>query len=316
MTAGRICPLNYRINLKDIKESTSTSCETIYIIGGLYGNWAALNTILQRKRQEEAENNSTITLLFNGDFNWLNSTRETFKSINQEVFKHLALKGNVECEIATPTQGAGCGCAYPDSILDQTVTHSNNIIKKLQKIAAYNQEIIAKLAELPSFLNVSVGELKITALHGDPDSIAGWGLGIDAMPPIGQNSKCISSWFTQTEADVFSCSHTCLPFIQDFDDRLVVNNGSAGMPNFKKNLSGIITRISTYKTNLPTLYGTKLKDCYIDAIAIDWNSEWDDWFIQHWPSGSPASSSYYSRFIDGPDFTIAQANRLNTTKKI
>ena len=311
MTAGRIHPLSYTINLNDIKDTPMKIVETVYIIGGLYGNWAALSHILKYKLIEEIEMKSNVTLLFNGDFNWLNVTNETFELINQTVLQHIALKGNIESELAAPTPNVGCGCAYPDSVEDEIVDRSNSMIQRLQQISSHFPLITNQLLQLPSFINLKIGSIKVTALHGDPESIAGWGLGIDAMPPIGQTNSKISEWFNYTGTKVFACSHTCIPFMQNFNQNLVVNNGAAGMPNFSDNLAGTITRISIHKTSLPILYGTKLSDCYIDALPIEWDYHWNDWFIKHWPDGSTGNISYANRFNFGTHFKLKQAIRLD-----
>ncbi|WDZ73181.1 hypothetical protein PWW31_06230 [Vibrio harveyi] len=53
MSKGRSCPNSYRINLNDIISSESTHMDTIYVIGGLYGNFEALKDIVKKKNIEE-----------------------------------------------------------------------------------------------------------------------------------------------------------------------------------------------------------------------------------------------------------------------
>lgn len=57
-----------------------------------------------------------------------------------------------------------------------------------------------------------------------------------------------------------ACTHTCLPMCQDFIDpetgnsHVVINNGSAGMGNFRQSPAGLLTRISS-TSHRNALYG-------------------------------------------------------------
>lgn len=52
-----------------------------------------------------------VTICFNGDFNWFNSDNEGFRDINLAVMRHQATQGNVEVELGSAQDSAGCGCA-------------------------------------------------------------------------------------------------------------------------------------------------------------------------------------------------------------
>ena len=109
MTPGRSCPLHYRYPASIFERAADVGAETIYVIGGLYGNMPALKAILDLAAAEPV----APTLIFNGDFNWFNVDAESFTTINREVLRHVALRGNVETGLAADND-AGCGCAYPD----------------------------------------------------------------------------------------------------------------------------------------------------------------------------------------------------------
>ena len=88
----------------------------------------------------------------------------------------------------------------------------------------------------------------------------------------------------------------------------MINNGAAGMPNFKGNRCGVITRIATTPSPHAPLYGVQRDGLHIDALAVDYDTEaFLARFIKRWPPGSPAYESYYNRIVDGPDFALAQA---------
>ena len=68
------------------------------------------------------------TLVFNGDFNWFDVDPDGFARLNARVLAHAALRGNVETELATDDERAGCGCAYPQWVGDAEVARSNEIV--------------------------------------------------------------------------------------------------------------------------------------------------------------------------------------------
>ena len=90
------------------------------------------------------------TVVFNGDFHWLDVDPEDFQTVSQAVLAHHATKGNVEAELATEESGedAGCGCAYPDYVGDDVVDRSNQIIGRLRATAARFPELMVRLASV------------------------------------------------------------------------------------------------------------------------------------------------------------------------
>ncbi|MFN5191150.1 MAG: hypothetical protein ACK5DL_08460, partial [Burkholderiales bacterium] len=117
MTPGRACPLHYRYSPSTFSRAADCVADTVYVIGGLYGNLPALEEILAIAAREVV----APTLVFNGDFHWFDVNAPTFAAINTEVLKHIALRGNVETELAPDADEAGCGCAYPDYVDDADV---------------------------------------------------------------------------------------------------------------------------------------------------------------------------------------------------
>ena len=131
MTEGRSCPLDYRYHPAALCENvTQVDEDVLYIIGGLYGNPFALDEIENMARAEERQGRR-VKLVFNGDFNWFNVSDELFRDINNRVLSHTASLGNVDYELATPSTGAGCGCAYPDFVDQGVVERSNQIMARL-----------------------------------------------------------------------------------------------------------------------------------------------------------------------------------------
>jgi hypothetical protein len=66
--AGRACPVHYRYSPAVFDRPPQFSARTAYIVGGLYGNHQALDTILAMV-QRERDQGGDVILIFNGDFN-------------------------------------------------------------------------------------------------------------------------------------------------------------------------------------------------------------------------------------------------------
>ena len=119
--AGRSCPLRYRYGAEALARLPAGAAETLYVVGGLYGNLPALETIEAMAAAEPGP----VSIVFNGDFNWFNVDDAGFAEINRRVLAHQATLGNVEAELGAAGDAAGCGCAYPDHVAGTVVERSN-----------------------------------------------------------------------------------------------------------------------------------------------------------------------------------------------
>lgn len=306
---GRSCPLAYRYPLQELMVAPQRlEADVLYVIGGLYGNPLALQHIEQMAAQERAAG-ARVHLLFNGDFNWFNVDRRSFNGINQRVLRHDAMAGNVEYELASPSDGAGCGCAYPDWVEEATVERSNRIIQKLQTVAAGFPRIRQQLAGLPRWRSLVFGGLKVLVLHGDPESLAGWKLSREALQQSPDSER--RDWLQQTGADLIICTHTCLPYLWPTSvsgrARLIANNGSAGMGNLQGDSAGLVVRVARQAPSWPEPAVTQLNGwrCSLTPVAFPL-SPWLRHFDRVWPAGSAASVSYRSRIVNGTDIQPSQ----------
>ena len=327
MTPDRACPLHYRYSPAVFKRAADLQAETSYVIGGLYGNRAALAEILTMAARETV----APTLVFNGDFNWFNVDADDFAAINTEVLKHVALRGNVETELAsTEENDAGCGCAYPDYVDDGDVARSNQIMQKMRETASAFPELSARLGSLPMHLVAQVGPdetKRFGIVHGDAESLAGWRFAHDSL-----HEPANTQWLFQVcdEAQLigFASSHTCLPTFRRFKTgdagdtgntsnaanttaqaRILINNGAAGMPNFSHTKYGLISRISIHPPGDDwTQYGNNIAGIYIDAMPVHYDAQlFQEKFLGNWPPGTPAHQSYFQRIVHGPNYAPPHA---------
>jgi predicted phosphodiesterase len=306
MTAGRTCPLDYRYDASIFREHASMATDTLYVVGGLYGNEPALDEVITMFERERG----TKHLVFNGDFNWFDIAPERYRRINESVLAYDAVRGNVETELGRTTGNTevGCGCCYPDFVDDGMVERSNAIMQRLRKSAVLFPQLQSDLARLPMWRRIDVGGARVAVIHGDPSSLAGWGLGIEALSEASGVDRA-ARWFDAANVDIFACTHTCLPLLRRIGTGVVVNNGAAGMPNFSAARYGIITRIAiTPSPCAMPLYGVEIESVMVEALAVAYDHErFLADFDAQWPANSPAAVSYRRRIVDGPDFALMTA---------
>ena len=297
---GRNCPLSYRYSPDVFRRSPEIEAETLYVIGGLYGNAVALDAVVDLAAQESP----APTLVFNGDFNWFDVDPGGFAALNARVLEHVALRGNVETELAADDDEAGCGCAYPEYVGDADVARSNAILGRLRDTARGFPALRARLGRLPMHAVAAVGGVRIAVVHGDAWSLAGWRFGEADLA-----EEAIERAFDAADVSVFASSHTCLPVTCRSSAGVVANNGAAGMPNFRGTRYGLVTRIST-AGRADALYGERLGPIVVEALAVRYDHDrWLAQFDRLWPAGSPAAVSYRKRITDGPGYEIARAVR-------
>jgi predicted phosphodiesterase len=303
---GRSCPADYRYGAGALAAPATLRFDSLWIAGGLYGNTFAMRRLEELFASEQGES----ALVFNGDFHWFDVAEEAFAEIERGVSMHSATRGNVETEIARPQAGAGCGCAYPEWVDDGDVARSNRIIERLKRTAQRTPGAAARLATLPMYRIAEVAGQRIAIVHGDADSLAGWGFSQEALATREGRETAIAA-LGAAGVQVFASSHTCLPVLQAFEGAgLIVNNGAAGMPNFADTQYGLATRISLVPHS-KALYRTRLGPLHVEAIPIDYDAaSWREAFLAQWPEGSDAHASYWRRITHGPRYLVDEAIRV------
>jgi hypothetical protein len=304
---GRACPPHYGYSPRVFARRPDLEAEALYVIGGLYGNPLALDEI-DRMAALEAQPPNRV---FNGDFHWFDAEPALFAAIQRRVLTHCALRGNVETEIASADDSAGCGCAYPESVPDVDVERSNLILARLRGVAAEVPGAAEQLARLPMHALAQVGPLRVGIVHGDAWSLAGWRFAHDHLhDPVHEQQ--LHAALALGAVDGYACSHTCAPALKAVGGGFVANNGAAGMACFAADAAGLLTRISVRP--LPVAlqglraFGLYERGVWIDALRIRFDLErWLERFDAIWPAGSPAAVSYRRRIVAGPGFTVAHA---------
>lgn len=308
---GRLCPTSYRYPPRVFDREPEIVADTLYVVGGLYGNLEALEAM----RSLAARESGPVSLVFNGDFHWFDVESGDFARVDREVFEHWALRGNVETEIASEDAGIGCGCAYPFDVSDAEVGRSNEILERLRATARAFPEMRETLARLPMHLVARVGAARIGIVHGDAASLAGWGFARDRLA-VPAHRRWVESAFRDARVDVFASTHTCLPALCEFDfgstRAVVANNGAAGMPNFAATRFGLVTRVACRAFEGPEkLHGLECRGVHVEAVKLAYDHQrWVKRFLASWGAGSAAHASYFGRIVDGPPLTLDAARPM------
>lgn len=310
MSPGRSCPLDYRYRASDIAHAPLPEglrgLETLYVVGGLYGNPEALAAVLAAFEAEPGGRRKA--LVFNGDFHWFDAEPDGFATVQAAVMRHWATRGNVETELAREQIGAaGCGCAYPDFVDSATVAHSNRIIERLHAAVPAGQRAV--LVALPPFLRAEVAGMAVGIVHGDAESLAGWGFSQEAFK-APEAVAAAGRACEDARVAVFASSHSCLPVLQGLGGgRWLANNGAAGMPNVAGQDFGLLTRLSRQPAR-DALVQVRSGALHLALCPIRFDPEaWWRRFESLWPPGSAAHDSYATRIRAGVAYPRGQILR-------
>ncbi|HBX56869.1 hypothetical protein [Pseudomonas sp. UBA2684] len=290
--AGRDCPLDYRLAADAFAAEPLFDCQSLYVVGGLYGNRQALAAVQQRLA---AEPNARV--VFNGDAHWFDRDPAIFQQIEQGLSTHLALRGNVETELGRAVEsGAGCGCAYPSSVDDALVERSNAIQLQLNSTVQGLPGMAERLAARPSTALVSVGGQRVAISHGDEQSLAGWSCSRESLSQPERQQR-LDAWLHATDLRVLATSHTCSAVALNLAHGALINNGAAGLPNFAGGRYGLLSRIAT-TPHAAALYRCQRDGLFIEALPLNYDhAAFLADFDRQWPAHSPAALSYRSRIL-------------------
>lgn len=292
MRAGRDCPLDYRLGREAYAGEPLFECDTLYVVGGLYGNRQALAALQRRLAAEPG-----AQAVFNGDAHWFDRDPLIFQAIEQGLNGHLALRGNVETELGrADDSGAGCGCAYPMSVEDAVVERSNAIQGLLADTVRSLPGMAEHLAARAATALICVGGQRVAISHGDEQSLAGWGCARESLAEPARQRQ-VDEWLAANELRVLATSHTCSAVALNLGHGALINNGAAGLPNFAGGRYGLISRIAT-TPHAAALYRCQRDGLFIEALPLNYDhAAFLADFDRQWPAASPAALSYRARVL-------------------
>lgn len=306
--AGRACPVDYHLSESIFAADSQVSCDTLYVVGGLYGNPFALDAIEEMVAAEEAAGRDVLVVL-NGDIHWFDKTAENFLALERRLDRPrwIPLVGNVEAELRRQEDiGVGCGCAYPACTSDASVSRSNRIHRMLSIAVHEHPECKEPLIGRAAAMTVDVAGEKVGITHGDEKLIGGWGCSRDSLQdPLRQDE--LSQFMDRNGIGVFATTHTCAAVGIELEHGLMINNGAAGLPNFEGQRFGILTRIAATPAG-ESVFGARRGDLYVDAVPVRYDHDaYLAWFDELWARLSPAAISYRGRIVNGDAARISEA---------
>lgn len=296
---GRNCSLDYFLDRNWTEKSNKLFRDAIYVVGGLYGNYEALKTIKKIIKEDNER-----FLAFNGDVHWFDININDFLKIEVtlEMQGCRLMMGNVEYELLSKDDTFGCGCNYSELVEDDFVMHSN-IIHSIMKKNLMGQDILEKIKLRPRAKVYNLFDKKIAITHGDEKNMAGWKCSRDDLS-YKKRQEELFNWMNDNNIDILATSHTCLPALLRINNKIIINNGAAGMANVKGESFGLISRIGN-KPHSQAIISEKIDDVYVELVKVDFSLlDFLEWFDKVWPKGTAANVSYRSRITNGTDLEV------------
>lgn len=306
--AGRACPVDYRLDQRIWSSEISDDhvFDTLYVAGGLYGNPFAATRLIEMLEAEKSRlgEGGRAGMVFNGDMHWFDRTIEDFRRIEEMASPYITLLGNVEAEVRRRNDvGVGCGCAYPDCTDDASVSRSNRIHNIMKREIRPHEDMLSLLDNRDTHMLARVGECTVGITHGDEKLLGGWDCALEQLEDVLRQAE-LSDFMDMNGIDIMATTHTCAAVSARLASGIVINNGSCGLPTFKGQNFGIVTRISVLPCD-DAVYRAEYKGLYVEAVPVRYDHDaYLEWFDGLWPVNSPAEVSYRDRIINGPNAYI------------
>ena len=276
------------------------AADMLYVVGGLYGNLAALDAIerlAQRASARPSPSCSTATST--------GSTRNPPGSPRSiAASASVAIRGNVETEIARATTSAPAAAApirnTSTTIPCRARTRSSTMLRAARAGDARS------LAGCRCISSRAVGDLRVGIVHGDAAGARRLALRARCARRSGATPDGSTDVRRASGIDVFASTHTCLAALRDFDlpgGRLtVINNGAAGMPNFRGTTFGAdLAHRDRALAPCAALRRSRATACSSTRSPSPTTRQPSATrFLARWPEGSPAHASYFRRIVEGP----------------
>ncbi|MDP3814466.1 hypothetical protein [Pseudomonas sp.] len=291
MRAGHDCPPDYRLASDAFAGAPLFDCQSLYVVGGLYGNRQALAALQKRLAAEPG-----ARLVFNGAAHGFDRDPEIFQQIELGLSAHLALRGHLETELGRATDSGAGGCAYPITVDKAVVERSNTIQAELKNTVQGLPGMAERLAARPSTALVRVAGQRVAISPGDELSLAGWGCSRESLSePVRQQQ--LDHWFAAQNVRVLATSHSCAAAALSLEQGALINNGAAGMPNFAGGRYGLLSRIAS-TPHPAALYRCQRDGLFIEALPLNYDhAAFLADFDRQWPAHSPAALSYRPRIL-------------------
>ena len=172
--------------------------------------------------------------------------------------KILSIKGNYDASVVDKDF----------TFIRQTVSNDFSLPWTVEELRESNR---LYLSSLPTELTMNICGKKIRFVHGSPRNIT------EYLNPINPDREKIMN---EIEEDILVCAHTHIPSVENFGEKLLVNDGSVGKP---KNGSPEATYI------LIDLFEDAEPKITVRSVAYDFQKIMKDMQMKNFPSTLIAS---------------------------
>ena len=285
---GRVGAEDYAIAPEEWDKPPIAKFDVLYSVGGVYGNIEAMKKVREMVESESGD----VCVVYNGDYHWFDGNADNFLKVEQLLEGFIPMNGNVELELARQQDcGVGCGCSYPTTMSDAFVGRSNAIFGRMKE-AIKNLPEVGALGSRSAWGVVEVGETRVGITHGDETSVSGWGCSVENLQDPERRAR-LDSFFSERDIDVLSTTRTCAAAALVLPHGVVINSGSAGLPEYRNKLFGLVNRVA--KTPYPdAVYRARIKDVFVEAAPVRYDQDaFITWFDSVWEQDSPAAQSAF-----------------------
>ena len=208
------------------------------IIGDIHGNIYALNSVLKHIQSKNVD-----FIVSTGDLvGYMPYPNEVINTLRES--KVLVVQGNHDEYIGSAKK---ISTSEIEALSDE----------EIQKVASgkFTKWIITDenreyLRNLPKYLKLQVGNLKLIAVHGSPRNISEY---------MYEDEEILREIGELTEEDIIVSGHTHIPYCKKINDKTFINVGSVGKPKDKDSRSSyIILEVKDEEIN-----------CSIERVAYD-----------------------------------------------
>jgi len=245
-------------------------CDTVYVVGGLFGNEHALDAVEAMAGAEIGR----VEIVFAGDAHLLDVAPDAFARLERRLDGYPAIRGAVERRLI----GALPGLPPPLGAAEDAFS---DIVDTLTPAFRRDAETAERLRRLPDRFVCDVGGRRIHV-----------GL------PEGRTAGAVTVHPFLAEAEIRP----------ETAGIVTVFGGTAGIGNFWGDPRGVLTRVSVRRSPHAAAYGMRSDGLFVDALHVPYDRTAAlAAFDAAWPSDRAGVSDLRNRMARGGPNAISRA---------
>lgn len=174
----------------------------IAVISDIHGNIYALKNVLNDIDDEKVD----LTICLGDLVGYGPHPNEVVAFIRRKNI--LCLKGNYDASVVDESY----------TFIRKSSTNSFSLPWTVNELRAQNRNY---LSNLPLSMTMEFNNKKIKFVHGSPNAINEY---------LFENEQNTNNIMNNLDEDILVCAHTHIPYIKNFGNKLLINDGSVGKP--------------------------------------------------------------------------------------